>query len=339
MKFPTRIFVILMVGAIALIGGLNFSNIWAGDAADVKQAKTEGNLVWYTSMHIGNSQVLLKKFEEKYPFIKATLFRSTSEKVLNKITTEALAGSSTWDVTNLTLFEVEFIKSKGLLQKYDSPENRFFSREYVDRDRQWTDVYDNTLVIAYNKNMVPPRDLPKKWEDLLEKRWKGQVVLDEGDTLWFAIMMQVMGEEKGLRYMRDLAANQTQLREGHNLINVLIAAGEFPLGLTYGHLAEQSMDKGAPMNWVGLQPVPVDLHPIAIGKNAPHPNAARLFYDYLLSEEGQKLIMSFRRIPPRNGMEPEPRRLTQGLKLIPVAPELASKYGKYVSQFDSIFKK
>jgi iron(III) transport system substrate-binding protein len=106
--------------------------------------------------------------------------------------------------------------------------------------------------------------------------------------------------------MRDLAANQTQLREGHNLINVLVAAGEFPLGLSYGHLAGQSMDKGAPMNWVGLQPVPVDLHPVSIGKNAPHPNVARLFYDYLLSEEGQKLIVSFRRISPRIGMDPEP---------------------------------
>jgi iron(III) transport system substrate-binding protein len=264
-------------------------------------------------MHIGNSQVLLKKFEEKYPFIKTTLFRATSEKVLNKIMTEALAGRSFWDAINLTLFEVELIKSKGWLQRYDSPENKFFSKEHVDPNRHWTDVYDNTLVIAYNKNMVPPRDLPKKWEDLLEKRWKGQIVLDEGDYLWFAIMMQVMGEEKGMRYMQDLSRNQTQLRDGHNLINVLIGAGEFPLGLTYGHLAEHFMDKGAPINWVGLQPVPVDLHPVAIGKNAPNPNAAKLFYDYLLSEEGQKLI--------------------------PVAPELAPKYGKYVNQFDSIFKK
>ena len=63
MKFPTRIFFSLIVSLTALIGGLNFSSTWAGDVADVKQAKTEGNLVWYTSMHIGNSQILLKKFE------------------------------------------------------------------------------------------------------------------------------------------------------------------------------------------------------------------------------------------------------------------------------------
>ncbi len=322
-----------------LTWSLSIQTAWAADEGRINAAKAEGELSWYTSMdRERGAGAILNKFEEKYPFIKTKLVRTTGENILNRILVEARAGKFLWDVINLTLPEVEHIKSKGYLQKYNSPENKYFPEQHIDPEGYWTDVYDNTIVLAYNKNMGRPEELPKNWEDLTDPRWKGQILLNEEAYEWFAIMLKVMGEEKGVKFMQDFSRNQPQLRRSHNIITMSIAAGEFTLGLTYGHQVEQFKQKGAPIDWIALEPVPVFPHPIANGKNAPHPNVAKLFYDFVISQEGQMLVRAARRIPPRNGVEPDPPRLKKDLKLVPSTPAIAQRYTKYVDRFVENFR-
>ncbi len=107
-----------------------------------------------------------------------------------------------------------------------------------------------------------------------------------------------MGEEKGLAYMKRLGAQEFRLYAGLTILTNLLAAGEFPLVLnTYLHNAEDAKRKGAPVDWVAQDPVFTKFQPIGIGAKAPHPNAAKLFVDFILSEDGQRIIASFGRVP------------------------------------------
>ena len=154
--------------------------------------------------------------------------------------------------------------------------------------------------------MVSAQDVPKSYTALLDDKWQGNIGLDDSDYEWFGNILQIMGEERGLNFMRRLAALKPAMRAGHSLIATLVAAGEFaiyPDG--YPRRVEVLRERGArSIDWLWLEPAIAELHPTAILANAPHPNAARLFTDYLLSAEGQALIgVQFGRVPSRKGVK------------------------------------
>ena len=158
-------------------------------------------------------------------------------------------------------------------------------------------------VIAYNTRMLKRNEVPKTDEELLNPKWKGKIGMDHTKPEWFAWKLKQMGEERGLTYMRKLGAQEFQLYAGLSVITNLLVAGEFPLVLnTYLHNVEEVKRKGAPVDWLVQDPVFTKFQPLGIGSKAPHPNAAKLFSDFVLSEEGQKIIASFGRVPTRRGV-------------------------------------
>jgi iron(III) transport system substrate-binding protein len=158
-------------------------------------------------------------------------------------------------------------------------------------------------VIGYNTRMVKRNEVPRLDEDLLNPKWKGKIGMDHTKPEWFAWKLKRMGEEKGMAYMKKLGAQELRLYAGLTIITGLLAAGEFPLVLnTYVHNAEDAKRKGAPVDWVAQEPVFTKFQPIGVGARAAHPNAAKLFVDFMLSEEGQKIIASFGRVPTRIGV-------------------------------------
>jgi iron(III) transport system substrate-binding protein len=264
----------------------------------VESAGQEGRFTWYTSMNIDDSQPLLDAFMKKYPFIKAELWRGSSEKVLNKIQTETRAGKFLFDVVAVNAFEAGFIKANKLALPYIPPSAKVYRRGFVDPEGYWVDVYDNYYVLGYNTRLVTKAEAPKSWEDLLDPRWKGKFAMDPEDHPWFLALQQAWGKEKAERYGRALAGQAVQWRKGHTLIAQLLTAGEFHLGLVYAHRIEELKQKGAPVDWVTTtDPIPVEVHPILIAAKAQHVNAAKLFVEFVTSKEGQSLIKGFGRIP------------------------------------------
>jgi iron(III) transport system substrate-binding protein len=191
--------------------------------------------------------------------------------------------------------------------------------------------------LGYNTRAVPKASVPKSYSDLLRPEWKGQIGLEGRAYEWFGTMLKAMGEEKGLPYMRELA-KQAQLRAGRTLLAQLVAAGEFKGALTaYSQTFEVLKPSGAPVDWVYLNPVFANIHPTGVAAKAPHPNAGRLFIDFVLSKRGQELIRGMGRIPDRIDTPPEQARLIEGIKPVFAPTEVLEEFERYAKIFHEIF--
>src|SRR5438132_11251968 len=117
-------------------------------------------------------------------------------------------------------------------------------------------------------------------------------------------MVKAMGEEKGLAFFRKLAAAKPEIRSGHTLMAELVASGEIPLAATiYNHNAERLVVKGAPIRWKALKPTFGRPNAIGVTRRAPHPYAALLFSDFMLSLEGQTILKERNRVPSSRAVE------------------------------------
>jgi iron(III) transport system substrate-binding protein len=302
----------------------------------IENAKKEGRLVFYTSVETEFARVLTGGFEAKYPFIKTDMFRSTHDKIFSRLNVERKAGAFVADVLSVGEFETYHMQKRGLLTPYKAPSAAVYPEGFKDPDGYWTDFYDNLMVSAYNTTRVKRDELPKRYEDLLQPRWRRRMVLDRNEDRWFANMLHHMGENKGMEFMQALAKQDVAIRSGRSLITQLLAAGEFDLQIVaYWYRPYLLKKQGAPVDWFSLEPAFVALHPISIVERAPHLNAAKLFIDYVLSEEGQRLLAKRGREPSRPGIRPE--GYPDQLKVVPSRVELAEKLADYTRRFDSLF--
>jgi len=327
-----------LIALVVVLFEVGVSNLQASDQdAILEGAKKEGVLVVYTSMSVDQAQRILDAFKTRYPFLKTTMFRAVGERLLTKIMTEAQAGRYDFDAVQSAESQAYFLKKKNLLQRYLSPEAKHIQKPFFDPDGYWTAVYIMPNVIAYNTRMVKRNEVPKTDEDLLQPKWKGKMGMDHTKPEWFAWKLKRMGEEKGLAYMKKLGAQEFRLYAGLSVVTNLLAAGEFPLVLnTYLHNVEDIKRKGAPVDWIAQDPIFTKFQPLGIGSKAQHPNAAKLFTDFMLSEEGQKVIASFGRVPTRRGVTTS----VQGLdKLNYVIDNIAAgdDFNKNYELFRSIF--
>lgn len=299
-------------------------------------AKKEGALVWYMSASIEDAQAILLAFNKKYPFLKTDFFRAGSARLFNRIMNEARAGKVLFDLVAVRGLETHQLVKAGLLQPYVSPESAAYPAGFKDSKGYWVDYFDSYNVIGYNTQLVAREQAPKSWEDLLDPKWKGKIALDEENFSWYGAMTQKWGKEKTQRYMRALAKQDIQLRNGQTLIAQLMAAGEFSVAMVLAHRIEKMKEQGAPVAWVTtLDPVTVSLHPIGIAAKAPHANAAKLFVDFILSKDGQQLLLSIERTPARPGIDTKME--AKKLQLFPMPPELGERYEQFQKEFREIF--
>ncbi len=195
----------------------------------------------------------------------------------------------------------------------------------------------NTHVIVFNTQMVAKNEIPKNNQDLLHPRWKDKLIMSSDDYRWVAYTMDKMGETKGAEFMKKLAAQRPNLRAGHIIQLQLLAAGEFPVNVMgYGFQVEQMRSKGAPLDWAADEPVTVTGAVISISNRPPHPEAAKLLIDLLLSQEAHRAMVKHHSVPSRPDVLPDPPRLLKGLKLYPVKPALTDTMNKRIEQFRSI---
>src|SRR5438128_3445361 len=255
------------------------------------------SLVLYTSLAPTESGPLAQAFEKKSG-IKVEVWRAISEKVVQRAITEARARRFSVDVVETNGPEMEMMAREKLFRELQSPHLADLPRGAVPAHRLWIPDRMNFFVVAYNTDKVRREELPKNYLGFADAKWKGRIGIEATDAEWMATLVKKWGDEAGMAYFRKLAELRPDVRKSHVLLAELVAAGEVPVGLTvYNSNAETLKRRGAPIEWVPIEPVVARPQAIAIARNAPHPQAAQAFVDFVLSPEGQELLSSMGRAP------------------------------------------
>ena len=311
-----------------------------GREAIVEAARKEGKVQIYALLVISDHMQIIQRFKEKYPFIDVQLYRATSERLYNRIETEARANTYLVDVIGVSGFQMYQLVKRGLMGKYDSPERRYYDAGFKDKGNDWTAYYVNPLVTAYNTRQVSAQEAPKDYSDLLAPKWKGKLVMEDDEIEWFSTMMSFWGEEKGIAYMHRLAAQNFYFRKGHTLMTQLVAAGEYPGAvLLYAPQTESARSVGAPIDWNPLNPTVTSMNVMGISARAPHPNAAMLYVDHMLSEEIQRDYVSgkFFKVSARQGISSAIQQKLNKVKLIPTDISQSEHLERHTKRFLEIF--
>ena len=302
-------------------------------------AKKEGKLVYYSALNVPEGRELLRSFEKHYPFVKTELFRLAAEKMRTKIMTEARAGRHAFDVVSNNVVDIGLLHRANILGPYKAKETSAIPEGLKDEKGFWTAMYFRQYVLAYNTKIVSDKELPTDWWHLLDAKWKGKLGMDVEEIEWYAGLSLYWGKDKAKKLMRGLASQQPTKHRGHTLLAQLTGAGEFPLSLGYGHQILELKAKNAPLDFVDTtDPVVTSPSVIALSNNAPNPNAARLFIEFVLSREGQNILKSFGRVTSRTDIPPTNSKLNpKNLKSFFVSPQIADHFEEYQKEYYEIF--
>src|SRR6267143_243799 len=286
---------------------------FAQDASLVAAAQKEGSFTLYTSFAEKDLPPLTAAFEKKYG-VKVKVWRANSEKVVQRTLAEAAARRYEVDAVHSSALEMEALHREKILQAAAPPRATDLIEGALRPHREWIATYLSIWVQAYNTRLIAKADLPRTFQDLLDPKWKGRLGIEANIPEWYATVALQMGVEKGVAFFRELVSrNGISVRSGHSLLNNMVAAGEVPLALTmYQFLAEAAKRKGAEVDWFVMEPAVARMSGVGIARRAPHPNAALLFYDWMLSAEAQKVLVSLDYVPT-NAQVPSPfseRRFT-----------------------------
>ena len=276
----------LSIPQLALIQGADREKLL------IDGAKREGQFTLYTS-HTW-FKTLVKEFEKKYPFVRATEWRNDSKNVIRKVLEEVKAGRMLADAVETTADGMGVMKREGIFQEYFSPEARHYPNELKPRGKSGFFYLPNRETynsLGFNTKVIPPASAPRSLKDLLDPKWKGKMAITNTTTgaRWVGNFIESQGRE----LLDKLADQEISLQDmaPAALIN-LVVSGEIPLSPTiFDANVTLAKQKGAPVEWRPLEPVVATVGSIALLAKAPNPHSALLFIDYLLSKEGQQFIM------------------------------------------------
>jgi iron(III) transport system substrate-binding protein len=297
-----RLFKALIGGVVAAV--LVVPRAYAVDQKLIDAAKKEGTVVWYTTLIVDQLvRPIAAAFEKKYPGVHVQFSRANSTETAIKIINEAKAGkvqSDVFDGTNTS----EVLKKEGLVQPFLPDSAKNWPKQVADPDGWWvaTNVY--VLTPGYNTDLVPKSAAPKTYQDLLDPKWKGKLVWNgsvstSGAPGFVGNVLTFMGEDKGMVYLKKLSAQKiVNLNVSARQVLDQVIAGEYPIALQiFNHHTVISAKKGAPVDWIKMEPATVVLQVASLAKGAPHPNAGKLLLDYLVSHEGQEFFRKANYLP------------------------------------------
>jgi iron(III) transport system substrate-binding protein len=310
-RSPTLLLILALLAAApqALAAPATVAEIatyMGGDRQQVLEAgaRREGTVMLYaTGTQI---QPLLDRFMQIYPFVKVTMPRASAIDVSRKVIEEYSAGVYLVDAYELSSYGLVVEREQGLLQPFASPELADYDANAIEPGHHWVSVRESYLGIGYNTQKISAGDAPKTYADLLAPKWKGRMAVS-GSLSTTANMVGGMVLSLGTDYVRKLGQQDIRVYEltGRALANLMIS-GEVPLSPTiYNSHVEASRAQGAPIAWNVPGPVAVTDTSVALAPKAPHPHAAMLLIDFLLSREGQAMYRDLGYAPGRNGMTPK----------------------------------
>ncbi len=285
---PARRGVLAAVLGAALAAAFGSS----ASAADTASSK-ESTVVWYGTMNVKDMALVAEGFTKAHPGIKVETLRLGSAQLPARIATEQRAGSFNADVISGDGFQIMQLVGMGAFEKYAPADTKAFIKGTVDPNGFWTNLYQNTTVIAWNPERLKAEHLkpPTSLADFAKPEWKGKFGLDAGALNWYMGVLQ--GEKNGEALVKAIAENAPIKTTGHTQTVTSLETGEYAATPTaYGYLADQEKRAGKPIDFMNPSPLSVSLNPIGIAKKAPHPSAARVFIDWVTSKSGQSFIVA-----------------------------------------------
>jgi ABC-type Fe3+ transport system substrate-binding protein len=276
----------------------------AADAAMIAAAKKEGEVFWYSTQIISQLvRPVTAAFEKKYPGIKVRYVRANATETAIKILNETKAGRTQADLFDGTTTVVP-LKKEGYVLKWLPDAAKDYPDDLKDPEGYW--IANNLFIITpgFNTSLVPKGTEPKTYADLLNPKWRNKIAWNGFPTSsgmggFVGTVLAEMGEEKGRAYLRELAKqNIAGLPGSAREVLDQVIAGEYAIALQiFNHHAVISAKKGAPVDWIKMEPVTGNLSVLSVHKNAPHPNAAKLLADFIISKEGQEVFRAADYLP------------------------------------------
>jgi len=316
----------------------------------VEGAKKEGKIMWYTTLIVDQVVRPVKEaFEKEYPFIQIEFYRGNSENLVRRVLAEYQAKRYDADLVDGTVSPT-MVHRAGFLQPFYSPYLAAYPAALKDPKGLWGSTNLYFLTPGYNTRMVKASEVPKTYEDLLNPRWKGQMMWStsrgSGAPLMIGNILLTMGQEKGKAYLQKLKGqNIAKSTASNRQILDLTIAGEYPIALhIFNHHAYISKMAGAPVDWFPLEPVTATIQTIALMKSTPHPHASMLLLDFVLSEKGQKVFQQANYLPSHPKVPAKQADLKPGggrfTKALYMNPEMQFDQGNdWVDYFQNNFMK
>lgn len=316
----------------------------AQEASLIEAAKKEGKVVWYTSLALPSSTALAHLFQNKYKGIEVEVHRTGSQRVLQRVMQEVSAGIKNADIIHTSdAGHFVLLREKGLLMKFAPKSVEGFPEGFKDKDGFFYGMRATLSVIAHNPKLVAEKDAPKGWKELLDPKWKGRMVTAHPNYSGI-IMTHVAAilNLYGWNYFKDLAKNRLHLVQSANDPAGVVASGERPVGANGAeYFYYKTTKQGNPVKIVyPKEGVPLIVSPTAIAKEAPHPNGAKLFTEFIFTKEAQQMLAD------REGLYtghpdvtyPKDKPRLKELKLLAVDPqELEEKNAEIKKRFVEFF--
>ena len=257
----------------------------------LKGAQAEGELVYYGTLPIDEFLPLARVFNGRYRSIALQHYFSPRDGILSRTLTEARAGRHATDVIQVDLSYGYQLLNANLVQPQPiAGAKRFYDGTY-DPGGYWHSMYYLTTALIYNSNSIKAEQAPKSYDELLSPAWKGKMLFDPEAGYILAAMEESWGREKAVAYLTKLAKQDLSYRRGGTLTTQVVTSGEYPVGIAInGETSAAIREKGAPLGFKVLAPTIVKPEGLFLAKNAPHPHAALLFVEWVLSDEAQSFL-------------------------------------------------
>jgi iron(III) transport system substrate-binding protein len=302
-------------------------------------ARGEGSLTVYSSMNEQEGLPLWKIFEDAAG-VKVNYVRSSDSIILARIAIENRARQRSWDLAVTTT--VNRLPNDALLQ-FDPPQAQGLIPQARDPNRRWYGVYANYNMPAYNTNLVKRSELPQSYGQFLErKEWAGKIALDDTDDEWLSAIFAYYGEERGRKLLKDMVAVlKPVMVDGHLALARSVGAGEYWLALNnYASLTANVQLSGAPIDFWALDPVALFFGSVGVSAQAPHPKAALLAANFVLSREAEQFLTQRGRMPTRLDVPVNPAQVSDMLKGRKIIATIfaGEEQKKWQGLFKDIFK-
>ena len=280
---------ILILGVLAIAGSVMTGQVFA-QTVSLEAAKQEGKVIVYGAQVPQAMKPLHAAFEKKYG-ITVEYWRGSSTQVSERALTEWRAGKPGFDVVEGNRGVQLIMRDEGLFQKFIPPSSEKFPAQFKEKDGMITPWRVLPISILYNTDMVKSGDLPKTFDDLSSPKWTGKITMPDPTrhttTAQFLWNLNKFKGDKWLDLVKALAKQKPLLVESLAPVTTTIIKGEAPVGITYIKYIKQY--KG-PVDYVVMDKYLTDPNYMSLGAKASHPNAAKLYLEYICSPDGQKLV-------------------------------------------------
>ena len=321
---------VLLLGAVSAAGAQSLEELH-------KAAIKEGGTVnFYGTLAQINAERILPVFEKRFPGMKVNHVDATADKLAARAITEARGGRVLADVFQMALENVLQVIDQKLTVDWLPPEAAAYPANF--KESHWLAADMVIITAAWNTSQVKKEDEPKQFDDFADPKWKGKMIAEGRDVelLIGLARHKYKNDEKAFDFIRKLAANNVEFHKGHSELAEFLVAGQAAACITcYAHHYPPRIRKGAPLGYMLTEGI-ATITANALAKDAPHPNAARLFYRWSASEEGQKAYAEGGRLPPHPKVEPKEK--IRPAVLYPIGTNEIKEWKRYEKTWKEIFK-